>query len=770
MRPGTGRRDSSDGDPSPEQTRREHVERALANSEMGYRLLAETAADAIVTIGEDSVIVTANPAAGDAFGYPVDELIGHSLTEFIPERFRKAHRAGVKHYLATGERRLPWRGLELPGLRRDGSEILFEVSFGEREVNGERYFTGTMRDITERKRTERILAAQLATARALADADTTEEAIPAILGGIGEALGWQAGGYWAWDPLAEVLRSVSIWAAPGIDAGSFARASAEIAFPPGEGLPGRVWAARAAHWIPDVAADSNFPRLRAAADAGLNSAFAVPVCVGHDCLAVIEFLTTHHHAADERLLESMDAIGADLGQFIRRREAEDRLEEQEGRQRYFAELAAALAASALDFDAAVRKLAEFAVPILADACVVEIAEEGGRPSGAPSPREVRHTDAELEPVVGELVERLREHASTQVRAALEADAPTLVADLPGELAGEDGSARAAKLADTLGARSLLVVPLIARGRRLGSIHLLSIDPARPFGPRNLAAAEEFAHRAALALDNARLYRESQEANRAKAEFLATVSHELRTPLNAVIGYSELLQMGIAEEDAGKGVEYAKRISVSANHLSQLIEEVLAFSRIESGREEIALAAVPLQEILDEVRVISEPMAAEKQLGFQFDSPDRPVEMRTDARKVRQILLNVIGNAIKFTEEGEVKVEARSSGGRVVIEVSDTGIGIDPEKIERIFDPFWQVEQGTTRKAGGTGLGLTVTKRYVELLGGEVEIESERGRGSTVHLWLPLRSSPPAERPEGGTAGSMHWPAVSPRNRRVRESS
>lgn len=183
----TGSRPTEDdrGRPPPERSP-EHL-RAAAE-EAGYRILAETAADAIITIDEESTIVSANPAAGDAFGYSTDEMVGRSLTEFIPPRFREPHRAGMRRYLQSGVRNVPWRGLELPGLRRDGSEILFEVSFGERQIEDRRYFTGTMRDITERKRTERMLASQFATARVLAHADSVADAIPAILEGIAESL------------------------------------------------------------------------------------------------------------------------------------------------------------------------------------------------------------------------------------------------------------------------------------------------------------------------------------------------------------------------------------------------------------------------------------------------------------------------------------------------------------------------------------------------------------------------------------------------------
>lgn len=714
---------------------RDRVEGALAESEARYRILAETAADAIVTIDSESTIVTANPAAGEAFGYSVEELVGRSFCELMPERFRSLHEAGLKRYLETGERRLPWRKLELPGLRRDGVEVLLDVSFAEREEGGTRYFTGTMRDITEQKRTERVLAAQFATTRVLAENESVDEAIPGILEGVAKALEWEAGIFWTWDGRNEVVRSVNFWSDPSIDVEAFQKASTDITLASGVGLPGRVWETRKPRWIADLTQESNFPRLRAALAAGLCTAFAFPVCVGSDCLGVMEFYTRQASDVDARLLETMDALGADIGQFIRRREAEDRLEVQEELQRFFGEVSAKLAASALDFDATLKRLARLAVPVLADGCSVNMRSE----DGSVMRLEVVHEEPEKELLVQQLAHySVKDGSRSPVGQVMDTGESVLIPEIDDEflrLAVHDETH--ADLIRRSGIQSMMIVPLRARGRTLGTVTLLSTDPGRRYDQSDLMPAEEFARRAAYAVDNARLYRQSQEANRAKADFLATVSHELRTPLNVVIGYGDLLKMGIVESDPAKAAQYAERIGVSARHLSQLIEEVLAFSRIESGREKVSAEPVQLKQLLTELRVSAEPLAAEKNLRHQISSIDSSVEMYTDAAKIRQILLNLVGNSIKFTEQGEVRVDAEIVGDNVVFVVSDTGIGIAADKIGKVFEPFWQVEQGTTRKAGGTGLGLTVTKRFAELLGGGIELSSAVGEGTTVRVRLPL---------------------------------
>ena len=249
-------------------------------------------------------------------------------------------------------------------------------------------------------------------------------------------------------------------------------------------------------------------------------------------------------------------------------------------------------------------------------------------------------------------------------------------------------------------------------------------------------------------DQVRARRALEETSRAKSDFLATMSHELRTPLNAMLGYSELLLLGIPEAIPERAREQVERIRLSATHLLQIIEEILTFSRLEAGRERLDLSAVALGELAREVGAIIEPLAAAKGLGFAIDVPAPTLRLQTDARKVRQILLNLLGNAIKFTEAGQVTFAARTDGDGVVFQVHDSGIGIAPEHLERIFEPFWQVHSALHVRVGGTGLGLPVTRQLVELLGGSLHVESELHHGTTFTVHLPLELGPdgPARRP------------------------
>jgi PAS domain S-box-containing protein len=296
----------------------------LREAEARSRIVMETVADAVITVDETGTIRFVNRAAHRIFGYEEGELVGRDLQQLMPAEMRAPHEAGMRRYMKTGRRNIPWTGVELPGLRKDGSGIELEISFGEFTLGGRRYFTGLARDITERKRGERRLAAQYEVTRVLASAPTLVEAAPQIICAVCESLDWGLGALWRVETEGggEHLRCVQTWHRPGLNVGDFEARSFERRFARGEGLPGRVWATGEPAWIEEIAADDNFPRAQAAAGAGLHGAFAFPITLRGEVLGVFEFFSREARSPDLPLVEMMAHIGSQLGQFIERRRAE----------------------------------------------------------------------------------------------------------------------------------------------------------------------------------------------------------------------------------------------------------------------------------------------------------------------------------------------------------------------------------------------------------------------------------------------------------------
>ena len=338
-----------------------------------------------------------------------------------------------------------------------------------------------------------------------------------------------------------------------------------------------------------------------------------------------------------------------------------------------------------------------------------------------------------------------------------------VKDLPVELKRDTGTGRALiehkvvhihdvrtdpeytwKQAQELGGfRTMLGVPMLRDGEPVGVLTLTRKE-VRPFTDKQIELVSTFADQAAIAIENVRLFDEIQEKSRQleiasqhKSQFLANMSHELRTPLNAILGYTELMADGAYGEPSEKMVGILQRLEANGRHLLGLINDVLDLSKIEAGQLELDLSDYSIQDIAQTVRSTLEPLAADKKLGFKVAVAPQLPPGRGDGRRLTQVLINLVGNAIKFTDVGEVAIKAEANNGLFHVSVRDTGPGISAADQAKLFQEFQQADNAITRKKGGTGLGLAISKRIIEMHGGKIWVESQPGQGSTFAFTLPV---------------------------------
>jgi PAS domain S-box-containing protein len=390
-------------------------------------------------------------------------------------------------------------------------------------------------------------------------------------------------------------------------------------------------------------------------------------------------------------------------------------------------------ASSLDYEQTMRNLARVCVPAVGDWCGIDIGTGAGYERLV-----VEHADPSKVQLLRELDALRPPPELDPIVQVLESGRPLLVEDIPDELlASLAGSDQRLALARSLGLRSWIIAPMTARGRTLGALTVVAAESGRRFAEEDVPLVQELARRAAMAMDNARLFEAAGAANRAKDEFLATLSHELRTPLTAITGWAHMLQLGMTDEATTRlAVDTILR---SAKAQGELIDDLLDLSRVVAGTLHLQVSVVDLLKIAGDVAIAARPAADARKLAITLSaSPSQPALVRADEGRIRQVIWNLVSNAVKFTDQGSVHIEVQTTDTRARVQVTDTGRGIDAAFLPYVWDRFRQADSSTSRSHCGLGLGLSVVRHLVELHGGTVHAESAGpGQGATFAFELPL---------------------------------
>ncbi|HEX8537917.1 MAG TPA: ATP-binding protein, partial [Cystobacter sp.] len=667
-------------------------------------------------------------------GYSKDEYIGHHIAEFHEDP------AVIGDILARLSRNETLRDYEARLRCKDGSirHVLINsnVSWEDGQFRHTRCFT---RDNTARKSAQDALIRLQAITARLSEARTVEEVVEVIVRHGMEAVGTLTSAVFLLDrddgSNLELVRAVGY---PKDVLERYSRVALSAPLPV---------AAAVRHATPVFLSSldviERYPDIRYVLNASPAESIAcVPLMVEGTPIGALYFEVQRPLEDEQRaLVVALANQGAQALERAHLYEAESRSRKQAEAAQFrtaFLSDVSALLSSSLDQETTLASVARMVVPRIADWCIVELVDDSG---ALTTPIVVEHVDASKVQAVREYRRRFppNPHATRGMAHVIKTGTPELSPSISDELR-ETSSYRPeqSSILRELGVQSSIIVPMLARGRTLGAIVLMTADSGRRFEQADLKMAEDLGRRAALALDNARLYHEAHQANRRKDEFLAMLGHELRNPLAPILTALELMQL----RDAG-GERERKLIERQVKHLVRLVDDLLDVSRITRGKVELKKEPVEVSEVLAKAIEMVTPLYEQRSHRLSVDVPREELLVEADPVRLAQVLANLLTNAAKYTDPGgQVVVTVRREHGEIVVSVKDDGTGISPEMLSKVFELFVQGERTLDRSQGGLGVGLTVARSLVELHGGTISARSPGlGLGSEFQVRLPALAKP-----------------------------
>ena len=676
------------------------------DNERRLRSILEAEPEGVLVIGLDRRVLQVNPAGCVLFdaGFS-EEVVGRDMVDFVHLDDRRlieeAHQTALEGRENCGKGRL----IGLSGQIRWIEMTSVPLPAEDGTV---RSVLSVVRDVTEQKRADRQQALQHAVAKVLAEASAVEQAVPELLQVIAVSLGWHVGLFWLVQEDRRALTCVQDWSSVSASVQDFLRTSREETLTSGVGLPGRCWASGEPLWLADVMKDSGFSRGPAAAANGLHAGCVFPIWLRANVFGVMEFFSREVHSQDTDLLGALSTIGSQIGLFIERTEVEAALRENETRTRLIIDTALD-AVITMDSVGLITEWNAQAEQMFGWSAHEAIGRDMVDTIIPPAHRHVYHENTERFLTRGEDSTRNTLLEMTGLR--------------------RDGSELPVEMA---------IATLHIEGAVIFSVFIRDIT-GRKEAEQSLKdyaqQLEQINHQLDAALT------EAKAATEAKSSFLATMSHEIRTPMNGVIGMTGLL---LDTNLTGEQREYAETVRNCGDHLLTIINDILDFSKIEAGKLDLEIIEFDLRIAIEESLDLLAERASSKGLNLAcLFHAEVPRELLGDPGRLRQIVMNLAGNAIKFTERGEIVIQVTldtqsEREATIRIAVTDTGIGICEEAREKLFQSFSQADGSTTRKYGGTGLGLAICKRLVEMMGGTIGATSQPGQGSCFWFTVCLR--------------------------------